>query len=193
MSNVKMSSSTLTSRSPTRVIPPDPEEMGETAVCRLITQSIRLLTDYSSSMALCGAPGPRATGMEPMLHILEVLWVLSFFFFFFFLFFWGGGREGKCVMHHNAEGAVCGTPIRACLSFLPFVCLSLHLSSLSLVYGTCTPTQYFTHILRDQPVNSNHDFWVHWTSSTDIGPVGEHTEKRTSDFTGVHIFKCCKT
>jgi len=64
-------------------------------------------------------------GKEPRLHILEVLWALSF--------------------------------------LLSYVSLYIIWNlSLSLAYGTCTPAQCSTHILKDQPVNSNHDFWVHW-------------------------------
>ena len=44
------------------------ETMGERVVCRLITKSIRLLTNHSCTTSLCGVPGPRAIGM---LHILE--------------------------------------------------------------------------------------------------------------------------
>jgi len=61
------------------VIPLDSQEMGERAVCRLITKSIRLLTNHSSTIALCGVPGPRAIGKEPRLHVLEFLRALSFF------------------------------------------------------------------------------------------------------------------
>src|SRR5258706_12632149 len=33
------------------------------------------------------------------------------FYFYFYLF---GGRGGKCIMHCNTEGTMCGTPSRAC-------------------------------------------------------------------------------
>ena len=52
--------------------------MGERAVCRLITESIRWLTNHSSTISPCGVPGPRAIGKESVLHALEVLWALSF-------------------------------------------------------------------------------------------------------------------
>ena len=51
---------------------------GERAVCRLTTNSIRLLTNYTSTITLCGVPGPQAIGKEPWLCILKVLWVGSF-------------------------------------------------------------------------------------------------------------------
>ena len=40
----------------------DAEEMGARVACRPITDSIRLLTNHSTTIALCGAPGPRAIG-----------------------------------------------------------------------------------------------------------------------------------
>ena len=42
------------------------------AVCRLIiTNAIRSLTNHTSTVTLCGIPGPRAIGKESRLHILE--------------------------------------------------------------------------------------------------------------------------
>ena len=58
--------------------PLDAEEMGVRAVYRLITNSMRLLTSPNSTIAQWGAPGPRAIGKEPRLHILDILWPLSF-------------------------------------------------------------------------------------------------------------------
>lgn len=61
------------------MIPPDAEEMRVRAVCRLIiTNAIRFLTNHTSTVTLCGIPGPRAIGKESRLHILEVLWALAF-------------------------------------------------------------------------------------------------------------------
>src|SRR5258706_831178 len=99
--------------------------MGERAVCRLITNSIRLLTNHSSTIALCGVPGPRAIGKEPRLHVLDFLWGLSFL----------PSYVSRYIIRN---------------------------SSLSLAYGSCTPAQCSTRILKDQQVNSNHDFWVNW-------------------------------
>jgi hypothetical protein len=50
--------------------------MGEGAVCRLITSSIRLLMKYTSTIFWLRAPGPRAIGKELKLRILilEILW-----------------------------------------------------------------------------------------------------------------------
>ena len=62
---------------PTGVISPDAEEMGEGMVRRLITNSTRLLMDHASAIFLCKLPGPRAIGKEPMLCILEILWALA--------------------------------------------------------------------------------------------------------------------
>jgi len=44
------------------MIPLDADEMGEGAVRRLITTSMRLLMDHSSTIFLCRVPGRRAIG-----------------------------------------------------------------------------------------------------------------------------------
>ena len=61
--------------SSTRVILQD---MGVRTACRPITNSIRLLTIPTSTITLCGVAGPLETRKEPQVHILEVLWALSF-------------------------------------------------------------------------------------------------------------------
>ena len=58
MLDVKVPWSPPTPWSPTEVIPLDAEEMGVRAVCRLITNSIHLLTNHTSTSILCGVPGP---------------------------------------------------------------------------------------------------------------------------------------
>ena len=63
---------------PTRVILLDSEEMGVRAVRRPITNTIRFLKNYTSTITLCGVPGPRAICKKPWLDILKVLRVGSF-------------------------------------------------------------------------------------------------------------------
>ena len=46
----------------------DSEEIGVRAARRPIMSSIRFLTNHTDTIALCGLPGPRATGKEPWLH-----------------------------------------------------------------------------------------------------------------------------
>ena len=52
----------------TRVILLDSGEIGVTTFCRPITNSIRYLTNHTTTIALCGVPGPRAIGKESTLH-----------------------------------------------------------------------------------------------------------------------------
>ena len=51
-----------------RVILQDSEEVGVRAARRPITNTIRLLSNYPSTIALCGVPGPRATDKQPGSH-----------------------------------------------------------------------------------------------------------------------------
>ncbi|SRR5258706_3594274 len=110
--------------------------MGERAVCRLITKSIRLLTNQTSTIAPCGVPGPRAMGKE------------------------------------RSPGRSHSSP-RTSLSTLLSIPRLLHLYPRAVL---------FSHI------DSNLTSGSIGAPFIDIGPIGEHTEKRTSDLTGVHIF-----
>ena len=50
------------------------------------------------------------------------------------------------------------------LAFLPsYVSLYISLNpSISSAYCVVPFAQYSAHILKDQPINSNHDFWINW-------------------------------